>query len=377
MSEQTVKPAQARPSKKHTADVVAGFKRDGNQWRTSAGIADYITATNQTRYTLVSALKYYEILDRRDALPGETGEYRYRLSAKALAADPIPVPPKSSKHVHWTVAERQLIKDEVTALRAKTPTPMVDAANIAVRKLIERGLLATDRKRTLRTMVEVQWLFTTKVAKAPPTPTAAPVLASPAVPPSAHAPKHIPPDPTPPPPAKPTVSALSFPTSTLIEALLTRAQQGATKVLTDAIDYGLTRAFKNIVDSQQGQALLKGLRSAPVADAPAKHDPVHPSPERERLTRILVAGIRPGEVAELNSEFNKLFDLRYWFEGDSSHLLKDRCKNVDSAVVLVKRLGHSDADLVKNSGVPYKFAVGNNPALAAKETLTDMYVQSH
>lgn len=360
-----------RPNAVLAAQVIKVFKENDNQWLTSNDISKHITATPAQRWNVISQMssERFPLLEKREPTAQEKQVKHYRWTGadldKVIAA-PNPSAPRAAStkrtYVRWDEREREMIREAVRLYRKSHPVTMRDAANAVQPMLIAEGRLAPEKRRRLATTAEVAWLFTE--------PKSAQITVKPPEPPTASVPP--PPIPTPPPPvAKPT-EPLS--TSALVDLMLVKFQQGATKVLADAIDYGMTRAFRNIIDSAQGQKLMAALGEPAAPLPPQRHDPRPTQEARTKLTKLLIAGLRPTEMGEITKEFGDVFDLRFWQPGSSTRLLKSLSKTVDSTLLMVDRMGHSDTELVTDNHVPYKLAKGGPNQL--KDLLTQLYVHN-
>ena len=395
MSKTTLSP----PNPARTNEVIKRFREDGNAWRTSGQIQSYLGegTSVSTRYLFVSACAAYGVFERMSSKIAGS-DYVYRLSPQY--ADPSAVYVKPAKgavlpaaeddlitlpnvkikkarkpvknYVNWDKHERKLIEDECRLIRATNPQPLTVAIMMAQRALVDRGLLPQSRTRRINQLKQIMWLHQALQTKGTPKPQQPAVQAT----------------------SKPAITTLTngtteearananatasvsapLKTSVLIEILLTRTQQAATKILSDAIDYGLTRAFKNIVGSEQGKKLLAPAMRAIATSAP-KHNPEPPSPDRRKLPSILIAGIRPSEMHDLILEFRDVLDLRYWKEGEGTAQLTAMARAADTTLVLTMRVGHSDSDIVKANSKNPVFLSGP-PSAGLHDKLLELYAMT-
>lgn len=368
--------------------VLNGFINDGNPWLSSGEIAErYIPdASKPTRYNLIHRLSAITSeLERRHEPDGKQ-DYKYRLKreeiAKVETGAETPAPGRRKRYISWTQEQRSMIVQKAYLLRYGAKASDVrDALDKAQKELIAEGKLPADKYRavvhdiaSIRKMMEqlsregygkaaesskleIPVLTPTpEVAKQPPT------VQLPEKPVEATQAQVAPKAPR----------AVDISTGALLESLIHRVEHSATKVLANAVEYGITRAFRAIMETEKGGKIFDALvgRSPPIPVQ--RHNPVVRSNERTRLKKVLIAGITPSEVGELN-EFKEVLDLRFWWKGQATHLLKTQAKSVDMTVLMVKRLGHSDSELVTHSEAPYVRCEGFINEL--KDKLTEIYAE--
>ncbi len=366
--------------------VIEGFQRDNNSWLPSTDIHRYVPElTKPQLHNLVSSLVNTEgILARQQTVEGRAG-FEYQLAPDFVTyKSPTPVPAQpvvpvtllkegesaERKYVKWKDKEKWDIAQAVAAFRKDSPVGVVEAVNAVQPMMIEAGVLPAKQRRMIHNISGLQWLFPLleradkKLGKTAAVPQKA--AETPAVTPPVQQAAPL--------PNGPKAAAVPLSTGMLIDMLLTRFQQSATKVLADAIDYGVTRAFKNIVESAQGQKLLAQVGTPRPTPQPVKHNPTPEQEERTRLTRVLVAGLRPPERAPILDEFKGALDLRIWCEGESTQSLREMSKVADKTVLIINRLSHPEKDIIGRRDVVY--VEDNNGPRGVKEALTKIFADS-
>lgn len=84
---------------------------------------------------------------------------------------------------------------------------------------------------------------------------------------------------------------------------------------------------------------------------PHKHHPVQH--RKERLHRVVVAGVLNSQARAIEQEFKNKLDLRFWSKDQSNDTLKSMLSHADAAIGMVGFLAHSHDGILKASKVPY------------------------
>jgi hypothetical protein len=142
----------------------------------------------------------------------------------------------------------------------------------------------------------------------------------------------------------------------------------AVTVLADHFGDALVDAIaKALTSPRVARTLSEILNPSTSAESPAAVDPEPPEPhseltfdepkrkrERERLPRVLVAGLLPSQIHEIGKAFQGRADLRYWKSSDAVSLLRKQVQGCDAAVGMVLKMNHSP-DAVLQSRAPTYF----------------------
>lgn len=122
--------------------------------------------------------------------------------------------------------------------------------------------------------------------------------------------------------------------------------------------------FEDDIANYVGRILAKALRCAMQSPELAflRHTPsINHEPHRhhlvqqrkEKLQRVVVAGLLNSQAKAVQSEFEKRLDLRFWSKDQSPDTLKSMLSHADAAVGMVSFLAHSHDSILKASKVPY------------------------
>lgn len=84
---------------------------------------------------------------------------------------------------------------------------------------------------------------------------------------------------------------------------------------------------------------------------PHKHHLV--SHRKERMHRVVVAGVLNSQARAIETEFKNKLDLRFWSKDQSNDTLKSMLSHADAAIGMVGFLAHSHDGILKASKVPY------------------------
>lgn len=109
------------------------------------------------------------------------------------------------------------------------------------------------------------------------------------------------------------------------------------------------------------KALAVALREPELAGMFHREPTINHDPQRhhlvqhrkERLQRVVVAGMLNSQARALESEFKNKLDLRFWSKDQSNDTLKSMLSHADAVVGMVGFLAHSHDAVLKSSKVPY------------------------
>lgn len=108
------------------------------------------------------------------------------------------------------------------------------------------------------------------------------------------------------------------------------------------------------------RALSSAIKSPELAvlfhPPPINHEPMRfrlVQHRKEKLPRVVVAGLLNSQTKVVESGFNDRLDLRFWSKDQSPDTLKSMLSHADAAVGMVSFLAHSHDSILKASKVPY------------------------
>lgn len=154
----------------------------------------------------------------------------------------------------------------------------------------------------------------------------------------------------------------------------------AVSILAEEFGDIISNALTKAIADPKTAATLAGLlgRVTTHADAPAvDSEPLHAEPDespessesptaarsprshpRERLPRVLVAGLLPDQIEVLKKSFRGRADLRFWKSSDAVSMLRKQVGTVDAAVGWVSYMNHSPDALLSSRAPTYYRARG-------------------
>lgn len=425
-----------RPHRGRADKIIAGFEKDGNQWKTSNDIAQYLPTDKTTlRYNIISQMSSCTppLLEKTPYMNG-TNKYRLAADYKQAYLSLFPSLPaikalvntlptgdvdELSRHVRWDEGEWSLMIEQVRELRRRMPGLVVlDAARKAQDVLISQGLMSRTRRRPLNSQSAIQPIIHALFnddGTPKPDPADEPVHAEPsdgeiyeAVSKEAAPEEHQ--------QAMEEVVALAevardqldAPTigstiDTLFGLFANRLGDTIADAVSRGVADGIAKGFASLQPTAKPETKTREMGAPPTLDdlkptpgmpvippslvqaidmvnigatfpKPPKHNPEPPREFKDRRPRLLLLGMRPDEVQILKKEFDDVFDLRFWSPEESNAKLKGMARSVTRAFALVNRLFHkSSENLVTGAGVPYTRVHGNVNQM--QEALTSYFAE--
>lgn len=110
----------------------------------------------------------------------------------------------------------------------------------------------------------------------------------------------------------------------------------------------LAKALSNAIKSPE---LAVMFQPPAINHEPLRHRLVQH--RKEKLPRVVVAGLLNSQTKVVESGFNDRLDLRFWSKDQSPDTLKSMLSHADAAVGMVSFLAHSHDSILKASKVPY------------------------
>lgn len=144
----------------------------------------------------------------------------------------------------------------------------------------------------------------------------------------------------------------------------TKAFEEEVQQAVETVEQKAREQLEEDIASYVGRILAKALSSALKSPELAflLHPPsINHEPQRhhlvqqrkEKLQRVVVAGLLNSQAKAVQSEFEKRLDLRFWSKDQSPDTLKSMLSHADAAVGMVSFLAHSHDSILKASKVPY------------------------
>lgn len=136
-----------------------------------------------------------------------------------------------------------------------------------------------------------------------------------------------------------------------IQQAVTFTEERARTVLEDQIAQFMGKILAKAIKLAIREPELAPIFSASVAvPEPLKR---LVQPPRERLRRVIVAGMLNSQAKTIEAAFNGKLDLRFWSKDQSADMLKRMLTQADSVIGMVGFLAHSHDAILKSSKVPY------------------------
>ena len=100
--------------------------------------------------------------------------------------------------------------------------------------------------------------------------------------------------------------------------------------------------------------------------------PPEPLVEQARKRRFLICGLLPQQAGMLQTEFNEVFDLRFW-KDETPGKLKSMIPGCERVLVATGKISHATCDIIKTTNTPIEYCQGGMSSL--RDRLTKLYVE--
>ena len=204
--------------------------------------------------------------------------------------------------------------------------------------------------------------------------------------PVAHAPPEELPPPPPPPAPQPApirepqpiediALAASYAPSGIASVLpLHQLMDSIAKIMAGEIMHRLSVEMTGLAANMVERLKAGAESAAPTPEELAARIANAAAPVKKRLPAVLIVGLRPTQAGQISMEFNDVFDLRFWSEGEAPELLKHNCKNAEHVYVVTSRISHGTRYQLNSLKVPFFEASRGMTQLRSE--LTDLFVKA-